>query len=35
MLQALVIGTALNAKGRPFVPEALQLLQPVVEATAG
>lgn len=26
MLQALVIGTALNARGRPFVPEALALL---------
>jgi len=26
MLQALVIGTALNAKGRPFVPDVLQLL---------
>ncbi|MBU2178530.1 MAG: acyl-CoA thioesterase, partial [Gammaproteobacteria bacterium] len=26
MLQALVIGTALNAKGRPFVPVELGLL---------
>ncbi len=26
MLQALVIGTALNASGRPFVPAALDLL---------
>ncbi|MCC5853471.1 MAG: acyl-CoA thioesterase [Alkalimonas sp.] len=26
MLEALVIGTAVNAKGRPFVPEALSLL---------
>ncbi|MEE2023182.1 acyl-CoA thioesterase [Alkalimonas mucilaginosa] len=27
MLEALVIGTAVNARGRPFVPDALQLLQ--------
>ena len=26
MLEALVIGTAVNARGRPFVPEALSLL---------
>lgn len=26
MLDALVIGTAINGKGRPFVPEALRLL---------
>lgn len=26
MLDALVIGTAINAKGRPFVPEVLSLL---------
>ena len=26
MLQALVIGTALNARGRPFAPEALALI---------
>jgi acyl-CoA thioester hydrolase len=29
MLQALVIGTALNANGRPFVPAALDLLTAV------
>lgn len=35
MLQALVIGTALNAQGRPFVPKELALLQePVVEIAA-